>query len=210
MSSQCHNGYRMDNGFCKPQEETRGTITIMIAGVVGGCVAAILIAIGIAGVIVCYRRRKLQSSKSHTGLSIPSKIETDFKGIDRAKHFEHVSVEDTTHISLKDVSKRLPGIGNSTDAQFDDPNYYSFKTVAPGIKTHDLWDYIHEKRDSIFFDTEFKKLRSGLIHKHEIASSEENKGKNRYKKMYASLVLGEQEPLLLLTTSFPKPRWRNA
>ncbi|XP_052259000.1 receptor-type tyrosine-protein phosphatase kappa-like [Dreissena polymorpha] len=71
------------------------------------------------------------------------------------------------------------------DAQFDDPNYYSFKTVAPGIKIHDLWDYIHEKRDSIFFDAEFKKLRSGLIHKHEIASSEENKGKNRYRKMYA-------------------------
>ncbi|KAH3785442.1 hypothetical protein DPMN_163532 [Dreissena polymorpha] len=186
MSSQCHNGYRMDNGFCKPQEETRGINTIMIAGVVGGCVAAILIAIGIAGVILCYRRRKLQSrSKSHTGLSIPSKIETNFKGIDRAKHFEHVSVEDTTHISLKDVSKRLPGVGNSTDAQFDDPNYYSFKTVTPGIKIHDLWDYIHEKRDSIFFDAEFKKLRSGLIHKHEIASSEENKGKNRYKKLYA-------------------------
>ncbi|KAH3785949.1 hypothetical protein DPMN_164045 [Dreissena polymorpha] len=51
---------------------------------------------------------------------------------------------------------RLPGVGNSTDAQFDDPNYYSFKTVVPGIKIHDLWDNIHEKRDSIFFDDEFK------------------------------------------------------
>ncbi|XP_052228526.1 receptor-type tyrosine-protein phosphatase epsilon-like [Dreissena polymorpha] len=186
LSSQCHDGYRMDNGFCKPQEESRGINTIMIAGVVGGCVAAILIAIGIAGVIVCYRRRKLESGpKSHHGVSILSKIEPGFDEIDRAKNVEHVSVDDTTHISSKDVSKRLPGVVNSTDPQCDDPNYYSFKTVSPGIKIHDLWDYIHEKSDSIFFDDEFKKLRSGLIHKHDIASSEENKGKNRYKKMYA-------------------------
>ncbi|KAH3802084.1 hypothetical protein DPMN_155753 [Dreissena polymorpha] len=77
--------------------------------------------------------------------------------------------------------------GKENPVPSDDHDYYSFKTFSRGIKIHELWDYIHEKfrSGSTFFEEEFKKLRSGLIHKHDIASSDENKGRNRYKQMYA-------------------------
>ena len=66
---------------------------------------------------------------------------------------------------ILDISKTFSGSSKTPDGQCDDLNYYSFKTVATGIKIHDLWDYIHEKcqSGSTFFEEEFKVRNSPNI-----------------------------------------------
>ncbi|WAQ98520.1 PTPRE-like protein [Mya arenaria] len=66
-------------------------------------------------------------------------------------------------------------------------DYYSFNDAAPGIEIHLLWNYITEKMKNTckhLYD-EFATLTTGLVHKHDVAAQEKNKGKNRYKEMYA-------------------------
>ncbi|KAH3781994.1 hypothetical protein DPMN_159905 [Dreissena polymorpha] len=184
-SLQCHDGYNMDNGFCTPHERT----TLNVVGVVCGCLAAVVTIIGITLLTVYYKRRQLHSAKCHTKLSTPDQKETRFnKGFDhsdRANDGKNVFVQEKAEVASKNVSLLLSGNENLVLCDYND--YYSFKTLGSGIKIHELWGYIHEKcqSGSTFFEEEFKKFRSGLIHKHDVASSEENKGKTRYKQMYA-------------------------
>ncbi|XP_052793846.1 receptor-type tyrosine-protein phosphatase alpha-like [Mya arenaria] len=79
---------------------------------------------------------------------------------------------------------------NPTYSKKEDANegdYYSFNDGAPGIKIHELWNYIREKmkNDRKYLYDEFATLPTGLVHKHEVAAQEKYKGKNRYKEMYA-------------------------
>ncbi|XP_052809451.1 receptor-type tyrosine-protein phosphatase alpha-like [Mya arenaria] len=54
-----------------------------------------------------------------------------------------------------------------------------------GIQIYKLWDYIRDKKKTEHFDHEFSELPTGLVYKHDVAEREENKGKNRYREMYA-------------------------
>ncbi|XP_053388764.1 receptor-type tyrosine-protein phosphatase epsilon-like [Mercenaria mercenaria] len=66
-------------------------------------------------------------------------------------------------------------------------DYYSFGEQFMGIRVHELWDYIHEKMENncekMF--AEFKTLPQGLVHSYQSADNIANKGKNRYRDMYA-------------------------
>ncbi|XP_052243791.1 uncharacterized protein LOC127853363 isoform X3 [Dreissena polymorpha] len=189
MSLQCHAGYRMENGFCTTHEKIGESTTINVVGVVCGCIAVVVTIIGVTLLTVYYKRRQLHSAKGHTKLSTPDQKETRFnKGFDhsdRANDDKSVFVQEKAEVASKNVSLLLSG--KEKIVPCDDNDYYSFKTVGSGIQIYELWDYIHEKcqSGSTFFEEEFKKFKSGLIHKHDIASSEENTGKTRYKQMYA-------------------------
>ncbi|XP_052224315.1 receptor-type tyrosine-protein phosphatase F-like [Dreissena polymorpha] len=189
MSIQCHDGFRMENGFCTPHKQIGESSTVNVAGIVGGCVAAVVIIIGMTLLTLYCRRQKLHAKECHTKISTSAKIDTcfytRFDHLDRANDGKNDSVEDKAKVALTNVSTLLSDKENPVSC--DDNDYYSFKTLSPGIRIHELWDYIHGKcqSGSTFFEEEFKKLRSGLINKHDIASSEENKGRNRYKQIYA-------------------------
>ncbi|KAH3802112.1 hypothetical protein DPMN_155781 [Dreissena polymorpha] len=189
MSLQCHDGFKMENGFCTQHKQIGESSTVNVAGIVGGCVAAVVIIIGMTLLTLYCRRQKLHAKECHTKISTSAKIETSFytrfDHLDRANDGKNVSVEDKAKVASTNASSLLSGKENPV--QSDDHDYYSFKTLSRGIKIHELWDYIHDKlrSGSTFFEEEFKKLRSGLIHRHDIATSEENKGRNRYKQMYA-------------------------
>ncbi|WAQ98745.1 PTPRT-like protein, partial [Mya arenaria] len=66
-------------------------------------------------------------------------------------------------------------------------NYYEFENSTPGIQIHNLWDFIRDNKrnECQHFNDEFAKLPTGLVHKHDVAGREENKGKNRYREMHA-------------------------
>ncbi|KAH3785656.1 hypothetical protein DPMN_163750 [Dreissena polymorpha] len=60
MSSQCHDGYRMDNGFCKPNEDTKQSLTIIwIVTTLGLC----LLVVGVTIASLCIRRKKIEAKK---------------------------------------------------------------------------------------------------------------------------------------------------
>ncbi|XP_052281313.1 receptor-type tyrosine-protein phosphatase epsilon-like [Dreissena polymorpha] len=189
MSLQCHAGYRMENGFCKPHEQIGGSTTFNAIGVVSGCIVAVVIIIGITFLTVYYRRQQLHAAKGHSKLSLPDQIEARFNNgfdhINRTNDGKNVLVQYKAEVASKNVCRLFSGKENLVPC--DDNDYYSFRTpLGVGIKIHELWDYIHEKcQSSTFFEEEFKKFRCGLIHKHDVASSEENRGKTRYKQMYA-------------------------
>ncbi|XP_053398988.1 receptor-type tyrosine-protein phosphatase alpha-like [Mercenaria mercenaria] len=66
-------------------------------------------------------------------------------------------------------------------------DYYSFGEQFMGIRIYELWDYIHEKMENKcekLFE-EFKTLPQGLVHNYYSADNLANKGKNRYRDMYA-------------------------
>ncbi|KAH3785687.1 hypothetical protein DPMN_163781 [Dreissena polymorpha] len=60
MSSQCHDGYKMDNGFCKPNEDTKQSLTIIwIVTTLGLC----LLVVGVTIASLCIRRKKKEAKK---------------------------------------------------------------------------------------------------------------------------------------------------
>ncbi|WAQ98702.1 PTPRE-like protein [Mya arenaria] len=90
---------------------------------------------------------------------------------------------------------------NCSDAIVDDhseQNGFSYGAVAGSVIAalcvvaaivviHNLWDYIRDNKQNEcqHFNDEFAKLPTGLVHKHDVAGREENKGKNRYREMHA-------------------------
>ncbi|XP_052241856.1 uncharacterized protein LOC127851914 isoform X10 [Dreissena polymorpha] len=165
LSKRCHDGFHFENGLCKA-DDLKSTQAAAIGGGVGAAVSAIVVA---AVVVIVIRKRHVFKKEAQ--------LHNDTEMTDISK---------TLRSSIGQDNNAFSDVGNKAFENLDS-DYYSFKSVAPGIKIHLLWDNIREKRKygSSYFSDEFAKLPTGLIHKHDVASSPENSGKNRYREMFA-------------------------
>ncbi|KAH3713592.1 hypothetical protein DPMN_073384 [Dreissena polymorpha] len=150
-----------------PPEVSKPTSAAAIGGGVGGAIVVIL---GIAAGLWFFKRRNNKNthrSSDSTELRDISKVQLHANAHENAKYADY------------DANAKVYA---NTDS-----DYYSYNDVVPGIKIHLLWDYIREKTKpgSSFFDEEFAKLPAGLIHKHDLAAAVENRGKTRYREMFA-------------------------
>ncbi|KAH3694928.1 hypothetical protein DPMN_082373, partial [Dreissena polymorpha] len=166
-STQCNDGFRLDGEFCT-LADSRPTSE---GAIVGGVGAAIAVIIGIAVGLFFFKRRENSKNKHHSSDSTEL---TDISSV-------HKQANATSTKAYVETDANAQVYANT------ESDYYSFKDEVPGIKIHLLWDYIREKTKpgSSFFENEFAKLPSGLIYPHDVAAAVENRGKNRYREMYA-------------------------
>ncbi|XP_052270483.1 uncharacterized protein LOC127871517 isoform X7 [Dreissena polymorpha] len=166
-SKQCRGGFRLEGEFCT-HEDSKPTSVGAIGGSVG---AAIAVIIGIAVGLWFFRRRVTSKNKHRSSDSTEL---TEISKVQRPANAHENAVYADTEANSK--------VYANTDS-----DYYSYNDVVPGINIHLLWDYIREKTkpESTFFEEEFAKLPSGLIHKHDLAAAVENRGKTRYREMFA-------------------------
>ncbi|XP_060604513.1 receptor-type tyrosine-protein phosphatase epsilon-like [Ruditapes philippinarum] len=120
------------------------------------------------------RLAKKNSTKETQFSHLDKALEEKTKVQRRTRQHAHVnrSYEDEQHTSMP-----------ATDAS----EYYSFSEQFMGIRVHELWDYIHAKMENNCEQliSEFKALPQGLVHAFASADHISNRGKNRYKEMYA-------------------------
>ncbi|KAH3857882.1 hypothetical protein DPMN_100497 [Dreissena polymorpha] len=167
-STQCRGGSRLEGELCTPEDSKQTS-----AGAIGGGVgAALAVIIAIAVGLWFYKKRTHPKNKHRPSFSAEL---TDITKPHRQENaHENLGYTDT------DANAKVYENAASGD-------YYSFQDLIPGIKMHLFWDYIREKTKtgSLFFEDEFAKLPKGLIHKHDVATALENRGKTRYREMYA-------------------------
>ncbi|KAH3837485.1 hypothetical protein DPMN_110876 [Dreissena polymorpha] len=175
-SSDCDMGYRMENELCIENIEASPKQPSSSTGAIGGGVAAaVAVTIVIIVAVVCYKRRRMNNNGdtreffNDVAMCPPTASQSAFKSEQQPNL--KADLRDNIYANAKDIESA----------------YYGFNTFATGIQLHELWKYIRDKSqiDSTYFDDEFQKLPAGLIRKHDVASAPSNKGKTRYKDLYA-------------------------
>ncbi|KAH3713604.1 hypothetical protein DPMN_073397 [Dreissena polymorpha] len=167
LSFVCHDGFHFEQGLCKADDVDSSSS----AAVGGGVGAAVGVIVAIAVVVIVLRRRHML--KRNTEQHDTAEMTDISKTLRTSTGHDNFAYSDAA--------------GHKIYENPDIDDYYSFKSVVPGIKVHLLWDYIREKtkHGSSYFADEFSKLSKGLIYKHDVASLPENRGKNRYREMFA-------------------------
>ncbi|XP_052270463.1 uncharacterized protein LOC127871510 isoform X2 [Dreissena polymorpha] len=166
-STQCHGGFRLEGELCTPEDKKPSS-----TGAIGGGIGAAIAVIIVIAASLLFLRRRINSKNTHR--KSDSTELTDISKVQRHENaHENAAYADTD--------------ANSKVYANTDCDYYSYNDVVPGIEIHLLWDYIRGKTQpgSSFFEEEFAKLPAGLIHKHDLAAAVENRGKNRYREMFA-------------------------
>ncbi|XP_052278518.1 receptor-type tyrosine-protein phosphatase epsilon-like isoform X4 [Dreissena polymorpha] len=176
FKQQCDTGFKMDKDICQQNIEASSKPSSSSTGAIGGGVAAaVAFTIVIIIAVVFYKRRRMNNNGDNrefvNDIAMFSPTEPQS------------TVKSDQQLNLK-TDLRGNIYANAKDIQSD---YYGFNAFATGIQLHELWTYIRDKDriDSTYFDDEFKKLPAGLIRKHDVASAACNKGKTRYKDLYA-------------------------
>ncbi|XP_060557616.1 receptor-type tyrosine-protein phosphatase epsilon-like, partial [Ruditapes philippinarum] len=155
-------------------DNSSGSTGAAVGGAVG---ATVLVVLGVVIGLILFRR--IRSSKKNNGQ------ETNFSHLDEA-------------LSNRTKAQRRTNQGAHVNRLYEDEqetsmagtsasDYYSFNEHLTGIKIHELWDYIRNKMENKCEQliSEFKTLQQGLVHPCRSADHISNRGKNRYKDMYA-------------------------
>lgn len=148
------------------------------AAVAGGVVAA-LVVLGVVIGFVIYRKRNYKNFSDKP---------RPFSNLEKVlKSRQPRTNERQRSNNYANENESFEGEVETNLTQSGEGDYYSFGDQFVGVKIHELWDYIKERMENncekLF--TEFKKLPSGLVHPSKSASDLINRGKNRYKEMYA-------------------------